>query len=187
MSSDPTTPTTDPQQPVDELAGKLKRTELQRSASSIPGREIVQVLTEIPAGVESGLAHPPRRGGRLHRRRNGGDDDPGAGDAHPARRRRVPHPAPDAAQRPGRWSRVGPDALHLHRRSRAAPGDVRPGGVMSTEDPAAARHGSSSGRAFTTRCRTPATTVPRRPQPPSPTPAWTWLPSDRRTLQVRKE
>jgi quercetin dioxygenase-like cupin family protein len=59
MSSSPTTPTTDPQQPVDELAGKLKRTQLQRSASSIPGREIVQVLTEIPAGVESGWhTHP---------------------------------------------------------------------------------------------------------------------------------
>jgi quercetin dioxygenase-like cupin family protein len=59
MSSSPTTPTTDPQQPVDELAGKLKRTQLQRSASSIPGREIVQVLTEIPAGVASGWhTHP---------------------------------------------------------------------------------------------------------------------------------
>lgn len=44
---------------ADALAGKLKRTELQRSASSIPGREIVQVLTEIPAGVESGWhMHP---------------------------------------------------------------------------------------------------------------------------------
>ena len=40
--------------PADELAGRLKRTELQHSPSSIPGREIVQVLTEIPAGVESG-------------------------------------------------------------------------------------------------------------------------------------
>jgi|SRR5512132_1926746 quercetin dioxygenase-like cupin family protein len=59
MSSSPTTPTTDPQQPVDELEGKLKRTQLQRSASSIPGREIVQVITEIPAGVESGWhTHP---------------------------------------------------------------------------------------------------------------------------------
>jgi quercetin dioxygenase-like cupin family protein len=59
MSSRPTTPTTDPQQPVDELAGKLKRTQLQHSASSIPGREIVQVLTEIPAGVASGWhIHP---------------------------------------------------------------------------------------------------------------------------------
>src|SRR4051794_27065333 len=46
-------------QPADELAGKLKRTELQHSASSIPGREIVQVLTEIPEGVESGWhMHP---------------------------------------------------------------------------------------------------------------------------------
>jgi quercetin dioxygenase-like cupin family protein len=47
------------QQPVDELTGRLKRTELQHSASSIPGRDIVQVLTEIPAGVESGWhTHP---------------------------------------------------------------------------------------------------------------------------------
>jgi quercetin dioxygenase-like cupin family protein len=45
--------------PTDELATKLKRTEIQRSASSIRGREIVQVLTEIPAGVESGWhMHP---------------------------------------------------------------------------------------------------------------------------------
>jgi quercetin dioxygenase-like cupin family protein len=46
-------------EPVDELAGKLKRTEIQRQPSSIPGREIVQVLTEIPAGVASGWhLHP---------------------------------------------------------------------------------------------------------------------------------
>jgi quercetin dioxygenase-like cupin family protein len=38
----------------DQLVGRLKRTEVQRSGSSVPGREIVQVLTEIPAGVESG-------------------------------------------------------------------------------------------------------------------------------------
>src|SRR4029077_512979 len=44
---------------IDALAGKLKRTEIQHSSSSIPGREIVQVLTEIPAGVESGWhIHP---------------------------------------------------------------------------------------------------------------------------------
>jgi quercetin dioxygenase-like cupin family protein len=43
----------------DGLAGKLKRTELQRAASSIVDREIVQVLTEIPVGVESGWhMHP---------------------------------------------------------------------------------------------------------------------------------
>jgi quercetin dioxygenase-like cupin family protein len=50
---------TELQKPVDELAGKLKRTEVQHCGSSIPGREIVQVLTEIPCGVESGWhIHP---------------------------------------------------------------------------------------------------------------------------------
>ena len=43
----------------DALAAQLVRTEVQRSASSIPGRLIVQVLTEIPSGVESGWpTHP---------------------------------------------------------------------------------------------------------------------------------
>src|SRR3954447_3012397 len=45
--------------PRDDLAGKLRRTELQHVSSSIPGREIVQVLTEIPAGVESGWHQHP--------------------------------------------------------------------------------------------------------------------------------
>ena len=46
-------------QPTDELTSRLRRTEVQRQPSSIPGREIVQVLTEIPAGVESGWhTHP---------------------------------------------------------------------------------------------------------------------------------
>ena len=50
---------TNSEQAGDALAGKLHRTEVQRSAFSIPGREIVQVLTEIPAGVESGWhTHP---------------------------------------------------------------------------------------------------------------------------------
>ncbi len=45
--------------PIDELAGKLKRTEIQHGPSSIPGREIIQILTEIPAVVESGWhIHP---------------------------------------------------------------------------------------------------------------------------------
>ena len=45
--------------PLDALAGKLKRTEVQHEQSSIPGREVVQVLTEIPPGVESGWhTHP---------------------------------------------------------------------------------------------------------------------------------
>lgn len=43
----------------DAFGGKLKRTEVQRSRFSVPGREIVQVLTEIPVGVESGWhTHP---------------------------------------------------------------------------------------------------------------------------------
>jgi quercetin dioxygenase-like cupin family protein len=52
-------PEANSQQPIDALAAKLKRTELQHRESSIPGREIVQVLTEIPCGVESGWhIHP---------------------------------------------------------------------------------------------------------------------------------
>lgn len=43
----------------DGLTGRLKRTEIQRAASSVPGRTIVQVLTEIPEGVASGWhTHP---------------------------------------------------------------------------------------------------------------------------------
>jgi quercetin dioxygenase-like cupin family protein len=43
----------------DGLAARLTRTEVQRGASSVPGREIVQVLTEIPVGVSSGWhTHP---------------------------------------------------------------------------------------------------------------------------------
>jgi quercetin dioxygenase-like cupin family protein len=46
-------------EPLDALAGTLRRTEVQHEQSSIPGREIVQVLTEIPPGVESGWhTHP---------------------------------------------------------------------------------------------------------------------------------
>ncbi|MFL6025598.1 MAG: cupin domain-containing protein [Friedmanniella sp.] len=46
-------------QPADALAGKLRRTEIQHARSSIEGREIVQVLTEIPVGVASGWhLHP---------------------------------------------------------------------------------------------------------------------------------
>ncbi|MDN5765679.1 MAG: cupin domain-containing protein [Humibacillus sp.] len=43
----------------DALTARLKRTEVQREESSIPGRVIVQVLTEIPVGVASGWhTHP---------------------------------------------------------------------------------------------------------------------------------
>ena len=45
--------------PADALTARLKRTEIQREPSSIPGRTIVQVLTEIPEGVASGWhSHP---------------------------------------------------------------------------------------------------------------------------------
>ncbi len=55
----PSLPSANAPQPADALAARLKRTELQHQASSIPGREIVQVLTEIPCGVESGWhIHP---------------------------------------------------------------------------------------------------------------------------------
>ncbi len=51
--------TTGSRQTGDGLAGRLERTEVQRHSSSIPGREIVQVRTEIPCGVESGWhTHP---------------------------------------------------------------------------------------------------------------------------------
>jgi quercetin dioxygenase-like cupin family protein len=50
---------TESSHPTDALTAKLKRTEIQRSSSSIPGREIVQVHTEIPVGVASGWhIHP---------------------------------------------------------------------------------------------------------------------------------
>lgn len=53
-------------QPADDLAAKLERTEVQRGPSSIPGREIVQVLTVIPVGVESGWhTHPGEEVGYL--------------------------------------------------------------------------------------------------------------------------
>jgi quercetin dioxygenase-like cupin family protein len=43
----------------DDLAGKLARREVQRAPLSIPGHEMVQVETLIPAGVESGWhVHP---------------------------------------------------------------------------------------------------------------------------------
>jgi quercetin dioxygenase-like cupin family protein len=44
---------------ADALAATLKRTEVQRGPLSIPGREMVQVRTEIPVCVASGWhTHP---------------------------------------------------------------------------------------------------------------------------------
>jgi quercetin dioxygenase-like cupin family protein len=43
----------------DELSARLMRREVQRAPLSIPGREVVQVDTEIPPGVASGWhVHP---------------------------------------------------------------------------------------------------------------------------------
>ena len=52
--------------PTDALAATLTRTEIQRERFSVPGREIVQVRTEIPAGVASGWhTHPGEEVGYL--------------------------------------------------------------------------------------------------------------------------
>ncbi len=101
------------------FAGKLKRTEVRRSLLSVPGREIVQVLTEIPVGVESGWhTHPGEEG--VHRRRDGGDARRGPTAAHAARRGGVPHPAGDTPQCPGPGPGDGADAVHVSRRGRPA-------------------------------------------------------------------
>lgn len=43
----------------DELSARLMRREVQRAPLSLPGREVVQVETEIPPGVASGWhVHP---------------------------------------------------------------------------------------------------------------------------------
>ncbi len=94
-----THPATSPQPRRDALASTLKRTEIQRSPSSIPGREIVQVLTEIPVGVESGWhTHPGEEVGYIVAGTVEMAIRPAA-HPDPARRRRLPHPAPHAPQR----------------------------------------------------------------------------------------
>ena len=51
--------TVDQAEPAAALAATLKRTEIQCGPLSIPGREMVQVRTEIPCGVASGWhTHP---------------------------------------------------------------------------------------------------------------------------------
>jgi quercetin dioxygenase-like cupin family protein len=56
----------DATRPADALAATLTRTEVQRVTSSVPGREIVQVRTEIPVGVASGWhTHPGEEVGYL--------------------------------------------------------------------------------------------------------------------------
>ena len=83
-------------QPADALAATLKRTEVQRGPLSVPGREIVQVRTEIPVGVASGWhTHPGEEIGYIV----AGTvqmEIQGLPDPHPQRRRRLPDPAPCA-------------------------------------------------------------------------------------------
>jgi hypothetical protein len=49
-----TTPAASTCQPTNPLAGRLHRPELQHRPSSVPGRDIVQIRTEIPSGTASG-------------------------------------------------------------------------------------------------------------------------------------
>ena len=57
---------TSPPQLVDALSDTLNRVELLRSPFSIPCREIVQVLTEIPTGTELGChIHPGEEAGYI--------------------------------------------------------------------------------------------------------------------------
>ena len=109
-------------QPTDELASRLRRTEVQHQPSSIPGREIVQVLTEIPAGVESGWhMHPGEEVGYIlagHvqmmieglRRPSSCVLVTGSSSRRVRRTTRLD-------RRPGDRA----DAVHLHRRGRANP------------------------------------------------------------------
>lgn len=59
MTSSPTSSDAGREDETDQLTRKLKRTEVQHARSSIPGRDIVQVLTEIPVDVSSGWHHHP--------------------------------------------------------------------------------------------------------------------------------
>jgi quercetin dioxygenase-like cupin family protein len=92
----------------DELTRTLKRTEVQHATSSIPGRDIVQVLTEIPVDVSSGWHHHPGEevgyivaGTVRMERRDGGTTVLNAGDGFlipPG----VPHNATDLGPDTGR-------------------------------------------------------------------------------------
>ena len=111
-------------EPTDALAATLKRTETLRRTSSIPGRDIIQVRTEIPAGVASGWhTHPGEEVGYIVA--GTVRMDPRPGDTHPAPGRWLPDPAPHTAQRHRSRPRHRADALDLHRRDRTTSGNVR--------------------------------------------------------------
>jgi len=117
-------PIAKPEPASDALAGKLKRTEIQHKSSSISGRAIVQVLTEIPCGVES--AWHIHRGeevgyllaGRVEMMIQGQTTltlHAGNGFLMP------PGTAHNAL---ACWPRHWPNALHLHCRSGTIAGDI---------------------------------------------------------------
>ena len=92
----------------DQLSRNLKRTEVQHATSSIPGRDIVQVLTEIPVDVSSGWHHHPGEevgyiiAGTVRMERRDGDTkvlNAGDGFLIPPR---VPHNATDLGPDTGR-------------------------------------------------------------------------------------
>ena len=107
----------DATRPADALAATLTRTEVQRAPFSVPGREIVQVRTEIPAGVASGWhTHPGEEVGyivagtvRMEIRDRPGRGRPTGSAPSAARRRSVvltarpPPPTTAGRRRPGRW------------------------------------------------------------------------------------
>ena len=109
----------------DALAGKLARREVQRSPLSIPSREMVQVETLIPAGVESGWhVHPGEEvgyiiAGQVEMRVQGRATvvlRPGDGFLIPPR---TPHNARDIGPE------TGQDAVDVYRRDRPADRYVR--------------------------------------------------------------
>ena len=140
MSSEPVPGT---EHLADALSAILRRTVLQQRPSSIPGREIVQVITEIPPGVQSGWhIHPGEEVGYIVA---------GTVEMMIKTRRRwssmpatVPHPAAHAAQRARPRARHGADAVDLHRRGRPAAGDFH--AVTVHRSPAAARASRSRSR-----------------------------------------
>ena len=110
----------------DELAGKLARREVQRSSLSIPGREMVQVETLIPAGVESGWhVHPGEEVGYIVegqvemrvQERATVVLRPGEGFLIPPR---TPHKRATSARKPGRCCRLISSRLASRSRRRRA-------------------------------------------------------------------
>jgi hypothetical protein len=81
----------------DDLAGTLARREVQRAPLAMPGHEMVQVETLIPAGVESGWhVHPGEEVGYILAGQ-GRDAGPGTCHRDPGPRRGISDPPADPA------------------------------------------------------------------------------------------